>query len=177
MAAGSQIYKASINLANLNTHYYDDISLTFALHPSETEERMMYRLLAFLYNAHERLELSEGLANPDQPDIWQKDLRGDIEHWIDLGQPDEKRIKKACSKSELVSIFTYQPSKASTWIEKTLPKIKNNKKVNIFSFTEVENGPLEIIAERTMSLNCVIEDENVFLGNDSNRVHISVTGH
>lgn len=174
MAAGSSIYKASINLANLNTNYYEDLSLTIAMHPSENEVRMMYRLLAYLYSAHERLEFADGLGNPDLPDIWQKDLRGDIEHWVDLGQPDEKRIKKASSRSEKVSIFTYTPSKALTWFDKIKSKVKTNKKLNIYHFTEIENGPIEILAKRSLNLSCVIEDKHIYLSNDDIRVQIDI---
>ncbi len=174
MAAGSSIYKANLSLANLNTHYYKDFSLTIAMHPSETEERMFYRILAFLYSAHEDLEFSNGLSNPDHPDIWQKNLCGDIQHWIDLGQPDEKRIKKASGRSELVSVFTYNPSKASAWLEKIKSKIKHNKKLKIYNFKEIENGPVERLVERSMNLTCLIEDQSVFLSNDDLRIQIDV---
>lgn len=173
MALKASVYKATVNLANLNTHYYEDIVLTMALHPSETEERLMYRLLAFLYSAHERLEFTVGLDNPELPDIWQKNYTDDIEHWIDIGYPDEKKIKKAIGRSDLVSIFNYNSFKAKVWFAKN-KTILANKKVQVFHLEEEVSGSLEALAERSMQLNCMIEDDHIFLGNDSERIQINV---
>ncbi len=175
MALRSSIFKANISLSNLTTNYYDDISLTIALHPSETEERMMFRLLAYLYCAHERLEFTEGLNNPDLPDIWQKDLTGQIEHWIDLGLPEEKRIKKAVGQSNRVSIFTYNQFKAKVWFEKIKSYLNNNKKINVYHFTEVEENSIKTLIQRSMILNCVIEDNQIFLSNDDSRILIELS--
>lgn len=175
MALGSQIFKANINLANLNENTYEDIALTIALHPSETEERMMYRLIAFLLSYHERLEFTHGLDNPDLPDIWQKDLMGDIEHWIELGQPDEKKIKKASNKSNSVSIFTFNIHKSEVWLNKIKGKLSKNNKVKIFSLKETEVGILMSLVQRSLELNCLIEDNNIFLSNDDLRTQIEVT--
>lgn len=173
MALRSTIFKANVSLANLNTQHYEDYSLTIALHPSETEERMMYRLLAFLLCAHERLELTEGLNNPELPDLWQKDLTGAIEHWIDLGLPDEKRIKKASGRSNKVSIFTYNSFKTKVWLEKIRPYIINNKKISVFHFEESAPGELTKLVEKSMSLNCLIEDDHIILSNDKFLVQIN----
>lgn len=174
MALRSSIFKASVSLSNLNTNYYDDLNFTIALHPSETEERMMYRLLAFLYCAHERLEFTEGLNNPDLPDIWQKDLTGQIEHWIDLGWPEEKRIKKASGQSGKVSIFTYNEFKTKAWFEKIKSIVTNNKKVNIYNLKEIEDGSLIKLVQRSMILNCVIEDQQIFLSDNDTRVQVDI---
>ena len=173
MALKSSVYKANVSLANLNTHYYEDIVLTMALHPSETEERLMYRLLAFLYSAHERLEVTVGLDNPDLPDIWQKNYTGDIEHWIDIGYPDEKKIKKAIGRSDLVSIFNYNSFKAKVWFGKN-KSLLENKKVQVFHLEEEIQGSLETLVQRSMALNCMIEDNHIFLSNDSERIQINV---
>ena len=100
MAANAIIYKANLNIANMDTHYYAEDSLTLAKHPSENDLRLMIRLLAFVFNANEDLVFCKGISQDDEPDLWQKGLSGDIELWIDLGQPDEKRIKKACNNSQ-----------------------------------------------------------------------------
>lgn len=174
MALRSSIFKANVSLSNLDANFYEDFSFTIALHPSETEERMMFRLLAFLYCAEERLEFTEGLNNPDLPDIWLKDLTGDIDHWIDLGLPDEKRIKKAMGKSNRVSIFTYSPSKAKAWFDKLEASIVNNKKVRFFNFKEDEPHSLATLVERSMNLNCMIEDDLISLSNDHTHVQVNV---
>ncbi|MEY3107624.1 MAG: hypothetical protein RIT35_1802, partial [Pseudomonadota bacterium] len=107
MALKSTIYKADCQIANIDKGYYQPHNLTIALHPSETEERMMVRLLAFLLNANEYLQFTKGLSADDDPDLWQKSLTDDIELWIDIGMPDEKRIRKACSKTDNVIIYSY----------------------------------------------------------------------
>jgi uncharacterized protein YaeQ len=175
MALGASIYKINLNLSNFSTHYYEDYNLTLAKHPSENEARMMYRLLAFLYCAHEDLKFSKGLSNTDEPELWQKDYSGDIIHWIELGFPDEKRIRQACGKSQKVTIFTYQPSKAKEWYEKIKGKLIYNTKLSIFHFNIVENGPIDKFMENSMRLSCTIEDNIMYLGNDSERIGIEVT--
>ncbi|MFT5518866.1 MAG: hypothetical protein ACI9RI_001135, partial [Oceanospirillaceae bacterium] len=100
MAIGATIYKANLNLSNLNSHHYADYSLTIAKHPSENEYRLMCRLIAFLHAAHEDLELTKGISSAEEPDLWQRDLTGNIVHWIELGMPDEKRIRQASGKAQ-----------------------------------------------------------------------------
>ena len=174
MAQSSSIYKASVSLSNLNTHYYEDLNLVMAKHPSEPESRMMFRLLAFLFCAHEQLEFSKGLDDVDQPAIWQKDHTGAIQHWVELGQPDEKRIRQACGRSNQVSIFTYQENRGIEWFNKTGKKLIDNSKVKIYHLVVQENGPIEKLVDKSMNLTCVIEDELMHLGNDDERVAISI---
>ena len=107
MALKSTIYKADCQISDIDRGYYQPHYLTIALHPSETEERMMVRLLAFVLNAHEHLQFSKGLSTDDEPDLWKKSLTGDIELWIDAGMPDEKRIRKASNRADKVIIYTY----------------------------------------------------------------------
>src|SRR3954463_16368372 len=98
MAIKSTVFKVALNIADMNRNYYQDHALTIARHPSETDLRMIVRIVAFALNAHERLQFTKGLADVDEPDLWQLALTGDVEHWIDLGQPLEKRIRQSCSK-------------------------------------------------------------------------------
>lgn len=174
MAIGSSIYKANINLANLNEHIYDDVNLTLALHPSETEERLIFRIAAFLICYQERLEFTKGLSDSELPDIWLKNYTGDIEHWIDMGQVDEKRIRKACGQAKKVSIFSFQSAKSEPWFAKIKNKIYDNKKLQIIHLEEFENAPLSQLVERAMNLNCIIEDNHLYLGNESNRVGLEI---
>src|SRR4051794_5320453 len=102
MALKSTIYKADLQIADMDRHYYQDHSLTLARHPSETDERLMVRLLAFVRHANESLIFAKGLSDVDEPDLWQKDLTGAIELWIDVGQPDERRMLKACGRASQV---------------------------------------------------------------------------
>ena len=104
MALRATIFKADLNVADMDRNYYGSHALTLARHPSETDERMMVRLLAFALNASEDLTFTKGLSDVDEPDLWKKDLTGAIEHWIEVGQPDDRRILRACGRAELVTV-------------------------------------------------------------------------
>ena len=114
MALKSTICKASLQVADMDRNYYADHALTLARHPSETDERMMARVLAFALNAHERLEFGKGLSDTEEPDLWQKDLTGLTEHWIEVGQPDDKRLLRASGRSARVTVYAYG-NRADLW--------------------------------------------------------------
>jgi uncharacterized protein YaeQ len=115
MALNATIYKAELQVSDMDRHYYATHALTLARHPSETEERLMVRLLAFALYADERLEFGKGLSADDEPDLWRKDYSGDIQQWIELGQPDEARIRKACGRAEQVVVINYGGRAADVW--------------------------------------------------------------
>ena len=170
MATKATIYKALLNIANMDNHYYAEHNLTMAKHPSETDLRLMVRLVAFILNADEGLEFTKGISQDDEPDLWKKSLGGDIELWIDLGQPDEKRIKKACGRSEQVIIYTYQEGMAVSWwksIETSLTRFSNLKVV----YLEME-GDIEILAKRAMNLQANISDGELTLIDEEKSVVI-----
>jgi uncharacterized protein YaeQ len=171
MATKATIYKANFNIANMDTSYYAEHDLTLAKHPSETDFRLMVRLTAFALNANEDLRFSKGIDSEDEPDLWEKALDGAITLWIDLGQPDEKRIRKACGRSEKVVIYTYQEGAALSWwksAEKDLRRFKNLSVINL-KF----NGDLEALAERSMALSCNICDGEITLLNDDVSVEVT----
>ena len=171
MAAKATIYKALLNIANMDIHYYNEHNLTLAKHPSESDLRLMVRVIAFTLNASEDLVFCKGISQDDEPDLWQKSLAGDIELWIDLGQPDEKRIKKACGRSKKVIIYTYQEGMASAWfkqIEKNLKRFDNLEVI----FINID-GDLEKLTERSMSLQSNISDGELTLINDEDSVLIT----
>ena len=171
MAANATIYKANINIANMDTHYYAEHSLTLAKHPSENDLRLMIRLLAFIFNANEDLVFCKGISQDDEPDLWQKGLSGDIELWIDLGQPDEKRIKKACGRSQKVIIYVYQEGMATSWFK------QNKKLLNRFNNLHIVylniDGDIETLCERSMNLQANISDNELSLMNAENSVSIT----
>ena len=115
MALKATIFKAQLQIADMDRHYYAEHALTLARHPSETDERMMVRLLAFALNADESLEFGKGLSNEDEPALWRKDLTGVIEHWIEVGLPDEKSLRKACGRATQVRLYTYGRGAAKWW--------------------------------------------------------------
>jgi uncharacterized protein YaeQ len=161
MAAKATIYKALLNIANMDSHYYAEHNLTMAKHPSETDLRLMVRLVAFILNADEELEFCKGISQEDEPDLWKKSLGGEIKLWIDLGQPDEKRIKKACGRSEKVIIYTYQEGMATSWwkqIQTSLTRFSNLQVIHL----DIE-GDIELLTKRAMSLQANIADNELTL--------------
>jgi len=168
MATKATIYKALLNIANMDNHYYAEHNLTMAKHPSETDLRLMVRLVAFILNADEELVFCKGISQEDEPDLWKKSLGGDIELWIDLGQPDEKRIKKACGRSEQVIIYTYQEGMAASWwksIETSLTRFSNLQVIHL----EID-GDIELLAKRAMSLQANISDSELTLIDEEHSV-------
>ncbi len=171
MATKATIYKASLNIANMDTHYYAEHNLTLAQHPSENDLRLMVRVIAFIQNANEDLVFCKGIAEDDEPDLWQKSLGGDIELWIDLGQPDEKRIKKACGKSERVIIYTYQEGVATAWLKQVEKSLKRFKNLEVI-YLNID-GDIETICERSMALQANISDQELTLINGEESVLIA----
>jgi uncharacterized protein YaeQ len=170
MATKATIHKALLNIANMDSHYYAEHNLTMAKHPSETDLRLMVRLVAFILNADEELEFCKGISQEDEPDLWQKSLGGEIELWIDLGQPDEKRIKKACGRSERVIIYTYQEGMATSWwkqIKTSLTRFSNLQVIHL----DID-GDIEQLTTRSMSLQANISDNELTLIDDEHSVLI-----
>jgi uncharacterized protein YaeQ len=162
MALNATIYKAELQISDMDRHYYATHALTLARHPSETEERLMVRLLAFALFADERLEFGKGLSSEDEPDLWRKALSGEIEQWIDLGQPDEQRIRRACGRAREVIVVNYGGRASDVWWEKnagTLARSKNLVVIDVSSAT----AALTAIVERSMRLQCNIQDGHVQL--------------
>ena len=171
MAAKATIYKVNLNIANMDTHYYSEHSLILAKHPSENDMRLMVRVLAFVFNANEDLVFCKGISQDDEPDLWQKDLSGDIQLWIDLGQPDEKRIKKACGRSKKVIIYTYQEGMASSWYKQNKKLLNRFKNLSII-YLNID-GDIEELCERSMSLQANISDNELNLISEENTINVS----
>jgi uncharacterized protein YaeQ len=175
MALKATIFKVDLQVADMDRNHFQNYALTIARHPSETETRMMVRLLAFALNANDDLIFSKGISTDDEPDIWQKNLVGDILLWIDLGQPDDKRLRKACGRAQNVLVYTYQNRSAEVWwkqVENTLQRFDNLK---IFSFKEKSIESLDQLVNRNMQLQCTIQDSECWLTDGRTSVHIEVT--
>lgn len=160
MALKSTIFKAELDIADVERGYYETHSLTLARHSSETDERMMVRLMAFACHAHEFLAFTEGLGNPDEPDLWQKDLTGVIDLWVEVGQPDEKRILKACGRARQVAVYCYASSSAIWW-KQIGPKLERAKNLTVYHIPGASQ--LEKLAERNMKLHCTIQEGQLWL--------------
>ena len=172
MAIKATIYKAEVQIADMDRHYYQTHALTLARHPSETDERMMMRVLAFVRHASASLVFGKGISADDEPDLWQMDLTGAIELWIEVGQPDEKRILKACGRAAQVVIYTYSSNSTIWWnqVGSRIDRAKNLTVINIASSTSLD---LAKLAQRNMQLQCTAQDGQVWITANDETVEIS----
>jgi uncharacterized protein YaeQ len=171
MALNATIFKAAVQISDMDRGYYHEHALTIARHPSETDERMMVRLLAFCLHASEALSFGKGLSTDDEPDVCEKDLTGAIASWIDVGLPDEKRIRKACGRAAEVFVYSYGAQAARLWWEQIGGKLERVRNVTVMKMP-AETQDLVKLAERTMRLTCTIQDRHVWLANDEQSVEI-----
>ncbi len=175
MALKSTIFKAELQISDMGRNYYGDHSLTIARHPSETDERMMVRLLAFALHAHEALVFADSIGNDDEPSLWQKDLTGAIQVWIDVGQPDEKRIRKACGRAAQVFIFTYGGHGVDVWLNQIKSGLERSRNLFVINLPAGAPPDLARLAQRSMKLQFTIQDDQVWLTADKETVHLDLT--
>lgn len=171
MALKATIFKANLQIADMDRQHYGEYALTVARHPSETDERMMVRLLAFALRADTNLVFGKGLSDAEEPDLWRKDLTGAIELWVEVGQPDEKRILKACGRASEVLVVAYGSSAEIWWrgIEARLARARNLRVVRL---PQAEVAPLAGAVERSMQFQCTIEDGELWLTSGELSRHI-----
>jgi uncharacterized protein YaeQ len=171
MALKSTIYKIDLNIADMDRQYYGQHSLTVAKHPSETDERVMVRLIAFTLYANDSLVFGKGLSDDEEPDVWQKDLTGAIQLWIDVGLPTEKDIRKACGKSAQVAVMVYGGRIADMWWtanSKGLLKLNNLSVINL-----PETTSLAQLAAKSINLSCTIQDSQILVSHDAGSFDIT----
>ncbi len=174
MALKSTIFKVELQLADLDRSHFGDYSLTIARHPSETDERMMVRLLAFALNASETLTFGRGLsATDDEADLQDLDATGSIERWIDVGLPDEKLIRRACNRSRQVMVLSYGGRTAEVWWQQTQGKVSGQKNLRVLALSVEEGKALASLAARGMRLQCTIQDGVIWLGGDQDHVELA----
>ena len=174
MALKSTVFKAQLQIADMDRALYADHALTLARHPSETDERMMMRLLAFALavpadNDRGALEFAAGLSNPDEPDLWQKDLTGALVQWIEVGQPDERRLAKACGRAERVRLWAYASSTPIWWagIENKVVRLAN---LEVWQVDPDQSQALAALAERSMQLQVTVQEGHLWVGNGRDSV-------
>lgn len=176
MALKSTIFKAELQISDMERNYYGDHSLTIARHPSENDERMMVRLLAFGLNASETLTFGDSIGSTDdEPSLWQKDLTGAIQLWIDVGQPDEKRIKKASGRASQVRIYTYGGHGVTVWLDQIVSSLDRSKNVTMINLPANAPAALARLAQRSMKLQITIQDSQVWISDAKETVHLDLT--
>jgi uncharacterized protein YaeQ len=169
MALKSTIYKAELSIADMDRNYYNTHQLTLARHPSETDERLMIRVLAFAIHADEALVNAKGLSDTEEPDLWQKDLTGAIQLWIEVGQPDDKRLLKAAGRSERVMVYSYSAT-SHVWWKQLAGKIDRARNVSVVNIPAEASAALEKMAQRTMQLQCTIQDGQIWMTDGTDTV-------
>lgn len=174
MAIGSTVYKAALQVSDMDRNRYGDYSLTLARHPSETEERMMVRLLAFALNASEALVFGRGLSTDDEPDLWEKDLTGGVSLWIDVGLPDERLVRKACNKSNRVIVYAYGGRGAQIWWEQAKSALAKLSNLSVCNLPSEFTRNLAEMAERSMQLQCLIQDGAIWFSNAEGSLSLEI---
>jgi len=178
MALKATIFKANLQIADMDRSIYADHGVTIARHPSETDERMMMRLLALALNVpadadHGMVEFGKGLWDPDEPDLWRKDLTGRIVHWIEVGQPDDKRLLKAGGRAERVSVYSFSAS-TPIWWRGVATKITRARNIDVWQVDAAQSQALAALAQRTMKLQVTIQDGSVWISDATHSVEIAL---
>lgn len=161
MALKSIIYKADLQVSDMDRSYFQEHSLTMARHPSETDERLMVRLLAFACNASEELVFTKGLSDIDEPDLWAKDLTGQINLWIELGQPDDKRILKACGRADKVLVICYHAT-SHIWWNQIKNKVARSQNLQVLYLPAQASSELAKLAQRNMQVQCTLQEGQIW---------------
>jgi uncharacterized protein YaeQ len=173
VALKATIYKAELQLADMDRNHYADLALTIARHPSETDERMMVRVLMYALYAQDGIALAKGLSDVDEPEVWVKDMTGAIKLWIDIGQPDETRLRKACGRAEQVVVVCHSSSCQIWWkqVEDRLARLRN---LTVLRLPAPTAQALAGLAERTMRLQCLVQDGAISLSTDAAVVEVAL---
>ncbi|MGE5761128.1 MAG: YaeQ family protein [Gemmatimonadota bacterium] len=174
MALKSTIFKAALAVADIDRGYYADHALTIARHPSETDERMMVRLLAFALHADEALVFGRGLSAEDEPDLWRRDLTGAIEHWIEVGLPDERVLRKACGRAREVHVFAYGGRAAELWWQGARARLERQERLAVSEVPLEASRALANLAGRSMELQVTIQDAHVLVTDGSTSVSVEL---
>lgn len=177
MALKATIHKAQLQIADMDRGVYADHGLTIARHPSETDERMLMRVLAFALHVpadtdRGALELAKSLWDPDEPDLWQRDLTGDVVHWIEVGQPDDRRLAKAASRAEAVTVLSYAAS-TPIWWEGLARKLDRAPKVAVWAIDPAQSQALAQLTARTLQWQVTVQDGTVWVNDGAQTVEVT----
>ncbi|MGD9168531.1 MAG: YaeQ family protein [Candidatus Thiodiazotropha sp.] len=174
MALKATIFKAELQVSDMERGHYQTYDLTLARHPSETDERLMVRLLAFALNADEALSFTKGLSTEDEPELWLKSLSGEIELWIELGQLDEKRLRRACGLAKQVIVYLYAERSAAVWWSQQQEMVRRFSNLRLVMLSVVGDTRLQSLTQRNMSLHVTVQDGQIWLSDNNQTVSIEV---
>lgn len=171
MALKATIFKADLQVSDLDRAHFATHALTLARHPSETDERMMVRLLAFALNADERLQFGRGLSSEAEADLLLTDLTGAIDLWIDVGLPDEREVRKAAGRARGVKVYTYGGRSAALWWAQNEGPLARLDNAEVVDVPEEASRALAAWADRTMRIECTVQEGQVWLSCGSETLH------
>ena len=180
MATKSTIFKANLQIADIDHSYYADHALTLARHPSETDERMLVRLAALALNAHllqdlchgdATLAFGAGLSDPDDPDASLTDFTGRKRVWIEVGQPEDKPLTRACSKADAVKVYAFGHA-ADIWWRGIETKLTRLARLEVWRFPSSQAQELATLAERSMQLQATVQEGAITLSSQRGSVHM-----
>jgi uncharacterized protein YaeQ len=174
MALKPTIYKAQIELADSDRNCFESLSLTIAKHPSETLERMTVRLLAYCLNSARGLEFTRGISTADEPDLWVHSDHGEVDHWIEVGQPEEARLRKACGRARQVSVYAFAKS-TPTWWNLNGAEISALPHLQVVQFGWEEIQTAAGLLDRTVNLSVSVVGGIVYLDNGSTSCSLEPT--
>ena len=174
MALKATIFKASVQISDTDRNYYASHALTLARPPSETDERMMVRLLAFALHADERLEFGKGVSDEDEPALWLKDLTGAVQLWIEVGQPDERRLRKACGRATQVMVYSYGGPAATMWREQITAVATRTRNLGIRTIPREAGQAMAKLAQRGMDLSYTVQEGQVWVSDGRDTVLVAL---
>ncbi len=177
MSLKATIYKAQLQIADMDRNVYADHNVTIARHPSETDERMMIRLLAFALNVPAddkagNLEFAKDLWDVDEPALWHKDYTEAVRHWIDVGQPDDKRLMRAASRAGHVSVYGFSSS-TNVWWKNIETKLTRASNLTVWQIEAAQSQSLAKLAQRGMQLNVSVQDGAVWMSTNVDSIEIT----
>lgn len=173
MALKATIYKAELLVSDMDRGYYATHPLVLALHPSETEERLMLRVLAFALNANDELVFGKGISS-DEPDLWRHDLTGQILQWMEIGQPDEQLLRRAAGRAREVTVYQPATRGAAVWWEKNSTALLRMNNLKLFQVPATTCDALAGLASRNMQLQCLVQDGVVQIMSDTASVQVEL---
>lgn len=173
MALKATVFKVQLNIADIDRHYYQSHSLTLAQHPSENDARMMVRLLAFALNASETLSFTKGLsADDDEPELWDRQLNGEISLWVEFGQSDEKWLRKAAGRANVVKLYCYGGRSTGVWWSNAETALQRYRNLAVYDIPELAVTEMTKLVNRSMTLQCSISDGQVWLSDEQHNILI-----
>ncbi len=175
MALKATIYKANINIADMNRNHYADVQLTLAQHPSENEQRLMLRLLAWIYHGDESLIFTKDLFSEDEPALWKLNDYNEPVLWIEMGLPDEKRLKKASNQSDQVMLLAYGERAANVWWQQNKNKVAMFKNLTVLFLDDAQSEVLQQFCQRSMTLQATLQEDSIWLSDGNHHADFKLT--